>query len=770
MLLKSNEINQLVKDTVIFQEGDTVTHIFIILKGHILAKNRGSKITLFQGNIIGIPDLYIGKYISEYVVQEDAVIYPFLAHNPADLEDIFSMNKEYQGVVMYSLCNYIKKMNVLMEELKDCSDFLYNFVQDIYKKYSIFCLNNKQRFLSNPLIERIEPYANDFPTDSDLIEYYLECTKVPVATMKDYYGNSVFITKRHMEESAGIIAAMIMESMELIAYISDTFKFIINGNEPSLFRNMSELFMTLKNNGTYSNEIMEVIDSMVDEINRTDLLFERNANDKLPINRASFEEMYCGLISGDMKSISQDEKARFTQEEILKNSQDTLRQILNYSTLEKDKEIKIVTAINEFINLQDKLSTSDEARICRRELTNLFYELYEDVFYVAYESDAIPKTIELFLNFGLLDERLLSEEQIISIYRLALDQDDYNLKIYTVFEWLKLVYEGKKEPSKNEFDQEYSDYLRHLRKTESMTEEEEKARLHNPKERLHYEITNMFKVNNKIVHGQISSFVPCLYQDIFLNYPEKEFLTRERIYQVFERIRAIDYSAFYRESMYANQEAKIDKEFIMTEVFPDIILMPMAGSSSSMWQEISGKRRTNPGRFVLPIFMDSNLDDVMIRLFGRFRWELCRCIQGAAWNNLKHKSLTSEYMDYLQFYRKNHELTEERKEKLKLQIQKARNNSREVFVIDYEAWIKGEANGAIRLNRVVREIMATYCPFSKEIRLKSMTQPMFADAYARFQRECAKKIHEYELRIHAMQKNNAIITKEIADTLNYYRL
>ena len=45
-------------------------------------------------------------------------------------------------------------------------------------------------------------------------------------------------------------------------------------------------------------------------------------------------------------------------------------------------------------------------------------------------------------------------------------------------------------------------------------------------------------------------------------------------------------------------------------------------------------------------------------------------IEGTAWNDIKVKSLTSEYSDYLQFYRKNRELSEERKEKLKYQIQR----------------------------------------------------------------------------------------------------
>lgn len=52
---------------------------------------------------------------------------------------------------------------------------------------------------------------------------------------------------------------------------------------------------------------------------------------------------------------------------------------------------------------------------------------------------------------------------------------------------------------------------------------------------------------------------------------------------------------------------------------------------------------------------------------------------GMAWNDIKLKSLTSEYMDYIQFYRKNHDLSDEAREKVKPQIQKGRNNSREIF-------------------------------------------------------------------------------------------
>ena len=131
-------------------------------------------------------------------------------------------------------------------------------------------------------------------------------------------------------------------------------------------------------------------------------------------------------------------------------------------------------------------------------------------------------------------------------------------------------------------------------------------------------------------------------------------------------------------------------------------------------------------------------------------------------------SLTSEYCDYIQFYRKNKELTTEKKEALKNQISRCRNNTREIFVYDYLKWMKYEAAGAIRLNKVARRILATYCPFAKEIRAKIASQPIFADAMTKYQREKIKKTKEINNQIIAINRANGTITEEIEETKHFY--
>ena len=220
--------------------------------------------------------------------------------------------------------------------------------------------------------------------------------------------------------------------------------------------------------------------------------------------------------------------------------------------------------------------------------------------------------------------------------------------------------------------------------------------------------------------------------------------------------------------MYINKELHIEKEYYIKEVFPDIILMPIYGTQASMWQDISCKHRDLPGRFLLPIFTDVTIDDLIIRTCGKYRWELCRSVQGMAWNSIQYKSLTSEYYDYLLYFKKNKELSEERKEKIKQQMQRGKNNDREVFAMDYETWIKSEASGAMKLNKVVREIMATYCPFEKGIRMQLQMQPAFEEAMARQKREFSKKAREVELHFHALTKDGIELPDELVQTLAYY--
>lgn len=189
-----------------------------------------------------------------------------------------------------------------------------------------------------------------------------------------------------------------------------------------------------------------------------------------------------------------------------------------------------------------------------------------------------------------------------------------------------------------------------------------------------------------------------------------------------------------------------------------------------MWQETAGIKRDTSARFMFPVFTAVDIDDMMIETLGRYRWEICRKIQGVHWNDIREKSLTAEYCDYLQFYRKNHELSTEAKEKVKSALLRGRNNYREVFVKDYQNWIKFEAKGSYRLNKIARDILIVYCPFSKSIREDLKSNPMYQNAMHKLAVENAKKIQRIRGVYDKYQKSGGTITPELAENLDYYSL
>ena len=458
----------------------------------------------------------------------------------------------------------------------------------------------------------------------------------------------------------------------------------------------------------------------------------------------------------------------FDYEFVEKELSGSLDKIVSYAGIDKKEAMKFKMMVESYRTLPDKTSTDNGVRQIRKRISDNFYEIYENVFFKYKEEKSYNRLIEMFLTFGFIDEREFDKETLTQLYYFVPDINDGKYNIYTVYDWLTQIYEGKKEPSNDEFDSDYREKLRELKRTKSFTKAEEAEYFNDTKSKVKFEMNNLFQSTNKITSGEISIFYPILTQEKFTNDIKSLFLDKYKIQQAIDGVLDVDYSLFYREQMYYDETNKIDNITILTEVLPDIILMPNVGSKGIMWQEIVGKKRDTPARFVLSEFFTGNLDITMTDIAGMFRWEMCRTIQGNYWNDLREHSLTAEYCDYIQFYKKNKNLSENIKDKIRTQYKNCRNNTRELFVKDYEAWIKYESKGSLRLNKVTRKILYTYCPASLTYRRNLEKQPIFTEVAAQFTRERQKKIKEYKGFNANVVKRGGTVTKPLEDTLYFY--
>ena len=809
MNLIPGKINTINESTTIYETGDNVETICYIKKGKINIHQPYADVsTIGAGFFFGHMDIYNGFYSAEYIAEAGTELIPVLADSPATLVQFFTANPSIHAVMASAVCNMIVDFHGAYVSLYDKISDFYASVDSSYERYVECCREigvkhehflmphdanlynfEEQEFAKNyNIISTIASVPgkaeavfkangakflkvqikliNDIFTTYDDMVFYLR-SMVSLFTGKDdkcLFALVANLTKHGNPKQVRLLLEDMKVSItnfEHAIYNSTGIALNIDYNRVDFF------FLTAKNDDNddmYTNAFGDDDDdiyanSFDDDDDDIYANSYDNDDDESGLNFSFTDDSDKNVDNGsDNKDDYYDEMPDFSN---------TLKQLCDYAEMSSRYE-EFNEYIEKFIALSDKESREDSVRFFRKMLTSAFFELYEEVFVHYAKSDKRNRLVELFLDYGFLDERLLTDAQIEFICSIKPLNRTKPCKVYRMKDWLMRVYNGEEIPSKNEFDMEYVDYVRDRKKNEALSLDAEQELLTNNEIKVRFEIQNMFKYNLRLLNGSLLSFFPMLHMESFESDMEKMLLTSEIINEQMTKLLAIDYSVFYREMLFAAPEKKIEKESIQKEIFPNIILFPVAGINGIMWQEISGKRSNSEGRIFLPSFFSGNLEDTFLTIFGRYHWELCKTLQGTAWNNIAVPSLTSEYADYIQFYRKNKELSAEKKEALKNQFTRCRNNMREIFVYDYLIWMKFESAGAIRLNKVARRLLATYCPFSKDIRTKIASQPIFEEAMAKFERERQKKCKEMILRIRALEKKEAEITKEILDTQRYY--
>ena len=769
--LKIGEANLIPKGTVIFEEKDPMTCICAVIKGSVTAQNDFVKTDLPTGTFIGIPDSINRRYLLNYIAGPNCMIYAFPVVEFEGLKSMLSTsNKDYKGLVVTSLTRLYGEIMKINERYLALASKLYPTLKDGYDKYVKSCKNGGMAIGDLAGIEELKAYTDQEPVPQAERDYYLELSMVPGNVVKAFYGDSLEMVMRTVKETGAAILRMLDNTLNVGAYIDEFFSVIYNDGDNNLLCMCVNLNKELEKTGRPDKSL----EKLVDDLKEFYLKSEKTVVDCMgcarPVKKERLRMIVESMSGGADVEIEAAADDGAADEDLYRSLKNSLKSILAFGKIQEGTAKDFENDINAFADLKDRLSTEDTERKLRHKIADSFYKIYREVFLASLNSSRLPKPVELFLNFGFTDERLVTKEQAIELCKLNIKtKQNYFCHIYSMPEWLRAIYDGRREPSKNEFDLEYNESLRELLKTREIDEAEAKARQNDQLKKLDFEIFNMFKYTERIVNGSLVTFVPVLCSEQISGSLLKALITKDRMGQTVQRYRELDFSAYHRELLFADKNLGIEKETISLEVGPDIILFPCFGANATMWQEISCKHRDSAGRFLFPILQEGSLDDLYIRNLGRFRWELCRTMQGSAWNNIHFKSLTSEYYDYIQYYRKNKELTEDKKEKIKAQLLKGKNNAREVFVQDYEQWIKFESQGGMKLNKPSREILALYCPFNREIRKNLESQPAFADAIGRYNREALKKVKELELRYRAIEKNKTEIPEIMLSTLKLYK-
>lgn len=725
---------------VITTAGRSIDKIWIIKSGRVRVECAGGSYELGAGDVIGVCEAFLEVHFLNYVALEDTVTYAYQIMSMESVNSILCSNPNIARIFIRSCIRQIIKLiysyrteqvrcNAIYDSLKACYNIYVNLAQYVGVEL--------QR---NRAIEELEAYSNNEELDFWISGYYEGLNRI-------YAGESCKPLILETDISIGMLRKGCLDARKSVQLMGDRYQFVkrcLNyyflEEEGGLYYKLLEIFEKFNADANIKNNFLNKMNIIAYEAEKFPMSAGSRLACKIQECSESLKNLRMNMVSNE--NIAQNN----TESDIIEELNESLDTILDFANISGSERRFFKININKLNTLNDKNAIDDETMALKREITSEFYQIYSEAFFQSLKKE-IPPAVRMFLYFGYMDENLAGRTHTKALHQLSEELKDNipeNTGVYTFYDWLLGIYKGEKKPCRNEFDVDFSDYVRELKNTKKVTKEEAEKLLEDGEAKVNYELENIFKTANKITFGRVSTFCPVFLEENILKDIKDCLVKPGSIRRKLDTVKSVDYSAFYRETLALGDGDIMAREHIHVEKLPDFILMPNAGVRGIMWQEIEGKVRTTPGRMFISILHMEDLQNTIIRMTGEFRWELCKRVQGARWNDVTDPSLTSLYCDYVQFYRKNGNLSPDMKEKVKLSLQRCRNSFKEMFVQDYISYILYEGNGSPRLNKVARQILFEFCPPDATGIERLSKNPTYAEIIKQRQFKQEQKLQRYD--------------------------
>lgn len=768
-LYNHKQLTTIESDRIIFGINDINNTHAIILKGGLWMESSFACFRLSAGNVCGLIDPLFEKYNFTYNAEDEVTFCP-LNLEKKSYKNIFIKDPSYIRVFLSSYQYQLKQIL---------------WIYDQYSKISAQCFS--KLLLGNNKLNRLNGEYKVDLNELGKIELFREEININQFNPEDENYLREFVALDSEELSALVLQSYEAASRLIVCtkHISDNiFEYTCNlkkifdklldlyagNNETNLFDNLYRFGLSILRQGGSIESVVNDMDSVIVSVQNFILISKEDFGIDLPIDIDVLNEKRQSLFK-PIFELNEIQDFSINKPDVIEDTipdfENLTEQILDFAGYSQNEKTEFVNSLNGYRVHQKNRFSKDMARNYIKKFEEDYLSLYERVYKASKEANDIPVFIIMFLDYGILSEKFFDEEDILKIYLIA-KSNRYKgeRNIYTFREWLDTIYNGQNEPSKNELDTDYFDYIRNYKKMHTLSSEEEKAMKEDVNAKISYEINNFLKSNLRLLFASNSNYCPFVNEFDYSSDFTSMITTAAEIIAAVDRWLSIDFTLFFRDQITSIKHHGENVRFIYKkEVMPNLIVLPIYGVKCSMWQEIADRNKNKPARIAIPMYKAGTVDDQLLYAFGRYRWEFTRTDMGTRWNDIRFKSLTSEYNDYIMFYRKNKNLSEITKNKIKDKLLSSRNNTTEMFLNDYVNYIKYESTGASRLNKESRRILGIYCPFTKELRKSLSLNPMFEDIMNQSEVKLHNEYKEINNRVVKLENEGTKVNKEIKDYL-----
>ncbi len=656
------------------------------------------------------------------------------------------------GVIGYLMGEY--KAQLLNENLKEQVDESYDF----FKTNNVSLYPLTKNIFSAPFSELIsEELSLINSLDKKEVNFFTRLYKLPTKIQNHVYTQEPYFVNYFTEKASLHFLTLIESVVIFLEKVIEKYNSVLGPQ--GTIQNLLHIKGQLGNNVDLQKYVKLTVATILSNITK----LSSYINEHCPAYHETLKSMIGKL---NEVNAQKGKKVEVKVEESYKVPDElsgAMEQIVKFAELEVEEYNEFKKHYNQFKLIEEKLSGDDSVKRVRKTVTEFYWKIYEKSFVKYYQSMKMIRPVDMMLRYGFFDEELVNPRTIVAMYNTKPEPIDELLPIYDAIQWLEKIAKEEISPSINGMGETYEKHLREEAKRRSRRTIVTPEEIDSTEYRINFEIKNMFSDCGKVCSGEIFNYSPILIEQAFNGEGFKYFIEKKKMKEEFFKLRSLDFGAFYREVRYRNPEAGIE-EFVQQEILPNVVMLPTWGKRPMTWM-VKERLKNSRGRIIFPHFIIESLPNILVQVFGVYRWEIIKEILGPLWNDITKMSLTAEYTDYIQYYKKNKDLTLETKEKIRENFKKFRSD-RDRFVNDYSKWIKFETQGRPMVNKVVRNIFYRHVAFPKETRDKLKELPAYSEIYVKYGNLKRKEIKRLKNKYHKYTKKGQPLPPELEENIN----
>ena len=348
--MNPNAVNQFLKGSNLFIEGEPVSNVAMIIKGRVLMHNEGAKVLMGSGAFLGISDLYLGTYQSTYTAFDDLIVFVFPVSRPEEMETILTANKDYHGIMVASFYKTIYDLYQIYQGLMKNVAELYQNISTTYQNLQISARKNKIQLPDFERFENLPQPEKQLELISDRISYYCACKSLPMDAVKLFYSYGNEVTMYQLDDQASIVNQQLEELKNLSQSFLELAECLVDDTENCLFTQITKYSSRANNIGGV--QLIDILDGIIEQINKAEIFAEKSLDQKLKVNRQKMEEGYHLLLTSELNpDVDNFTDEKYTKEDMQKalgELKDSYAKLLAYAGVDGTKAENMMHIMNRF--------------------------------------------------------------------------------------------------------------------------------------------------------------------------------------------------------------------------------------------------------------------------------------------------------------------------------------------------------------------------------------------------------------------------------------